>query len=84
MVLKPLCSKAPAAVRKAREASLQVKGAKVFNCLPRGIRDIVTATPENFKSTLDNWLSTIPDKPNIPGRQRAAPSNSLLDQIQYF
>ena len=81
MVLAPLCNKAPAAVLKAREASL--RGARLFNCLPRGIRDIVTGTPEMFKSSLDNWLSTIPDEPTIPGRQRAASSNSLLDQVQY-
>ena len=83
MVVAPLCNKAPTAVKKAREASLQVRGARLFNCLPRGIRDIVTGIPEMFKSSLDNWLSTIPDDPTIPGRQRAASSNSLLDQVQY-
>ena len=84
MVLAPLCTKAPAAVRKAREASLQVKGARLFNCLPREIRDIFSGTPEMFKMRLDDWLSRIPDQPTIPGRQRAAPTNSLLDQVQYI
>ena len=84
MVLAPLCTKVPAAVRKAREASLQVKGARLFNCLPREIRDIFSGTPEMFKMRLDDWLSRIPDQPTIPGRQRAAPTNSLLDQVQYI
>ena len=84
MVLHPLTSQAPAAVQKAREASLQVRGAKLFNCLPRGLRDTFTGTPEGFKSGLDNWLEKIPDQPTIPGRLRAASTNSLLDQAQYI
>ena len=82
MRLAPLCKKAPSTVRKARENSLQVKGAKLFNCIPRELRDTKTGSPENFKSKLDQWLSTIPDQPTIPGRVRAAASNSLLDQLQ--
>ena len=86
MVLPPLCHKAPApaAVRRARESSLQVKGAKLFNCLPRLLRDTLSGTPENFKANLDTWLARIPDQPTISSRQRAAPTNSLLDQIQYI
>ena len=83
MVLAPLCNSAAASVRKARESSLQVKGAKLFNCIPRDLRDTVTGTSDQFKTKLDAWLSTIPDQPTIPGRPRAAASNSLLDQINY-
>ena len=74
---------APSAVRKAREASISVHGAKVFNLLPRHIRDISTGTPDQFKAELDSWLGTIPDQPTIPGRQRASPTNSLIDQAMY-
>ena len=81
MLLAPLNNKSPAAVKKARESSLQVRGAKLFNNIPREIRDTSTGTPEQFKAKLDNWLSTIPDQPTVPGRQRAAASNSLLDQV---
>ena len=83
MVLPPLCPHASASVRHARESSLQVKGAKLFNLIPRELRDTLTGTTDQFKVKLDAWLSTIPDQPTIPGRQRAAPSNSLLDQAQY-
>ena len=81
MQLSPLCNKAPASVKRARESSLQVRGAKLFNCIPREIRDTFTGTPDQFKAKLDSWLSTIPDQPTVPGRQRAAASNSLLDQV---
>ena len=36
---------------------------------------------DTFKSGLDAWLGTVPDQPTIPGRQRAAATNSLLDQV---
>ena len=69
------------AVKKAREASLQVKGAKLFNLLPRGIRDIDSNNVDTFKTCLDHFLMTIPDQPTIPGFGRAAITNSLIDQV---
>ena len=84
MQLAPLCNTAPAAVKRARESSLQVRGAKLFNCIPRDLRDTNTGTPDQFKARLDKWLSSIPDQPTIPDRQRAAASNSLLDQVHYI
>ena len=81
MVLAPLCNRAAASVRNAREASLQVRGAKLFNCIPRELRDTFSGSTEQFKAKLDAWLETIPDQPTIPGRQRAAVTNSLLDQV---
>ena len=76
------CRNAPAPVRRAREASLSVKGARLFNILPRDLRDTSTGTVEQFKGRLDDWLSNVPDQPTIPGRQRAADTNSLLDQVK--
>jgi hypothetical protein len=73
---------APASVRRAREASLSVKGAQLFNLLPRDIRDISTGSVDSFKSRLDDWLESMPDQPTVPGRQRAATTNSLIDQVQ--
>ena len=75
----PICSHAPAAVRRAREASLKVKGSRLFNLVPKTIRDM-TGTVDQFKAELDRWLSSIPDQPTIADRQRAAQSNSLLHQ----
>ena len=73
---------APAAVRRAREASLGVKGVKIFNLLPVWIRNIDGVTVDNFKAELDQFLCGIPDEPTLPGRLRAATTNSLLDQLQ--
>ena len=81
MVVSPLNKKGPASLRNARESSLKVKGAQLFNVIPRAMRDMITGTPDQFKQMLDDWLSTIPDQPTIQGRQRAAASNSLLDQV---
>ena len=81
MDVNPLCNQAPATVKKARESSLKVKGAQLFNSIPRELRDKNSGTSDQFKSGLDEWLSTIPDQPTIQGRQRAATTNSLLDQV---
>ena len=81
MKVSPLCNQSPAAVKKARESSLQVRGAQLFNCIPRELRDTFTGTTDQFKAGLDKWLSTIPDQPTVPGRVRAAASNSLLEQV---
>ena len=40
VVISKLHNKAPAAVKKAKEASLSVHGAKLFNLLPHHLRDL--------------------------------------------
>ena len=74
--------KSCASVRRARESSLSVKGARIFNLLPAWIRTLNGVSVEKFKSELDRFLSGVPDQPTCPGRQRAAATNSLLDQLQ--
>ena len=74
----------PAAVRRARENSLAVKGVKIFNLLPESIRTIRSQHVDYFKNHLDIYLSSIPDQPTISGLGRAAQSNSLLHQIPMF
>ena len=82
--VSPYQSQAPAAVRRARESSLSVKGSRLFNLIPRDLRDTQTGTVDQFKARLDEWLATVPDQPSIQGRQRAASTNSLLDQVLLF
>ena len=72
---------APAAVRNARESTLAVKGARLFNLMPRGLRDLNTESLDIFKTNLDTFLTEIPDQPTISGRTRAAATNSLIDQL---
>ena len=78
--LAPYRHQSPASVGSARESSLRVKGAKLFNIIPQELRDTTSGNVDDFKFGLDSWLAAVPDQPSIPGRQRAAPSNSLLDQ----
>ena len=79
----PAPNDAPASVRKAREASLQVKGSRLFNLIPSELRGM-DGTVEQFKAGLDGWLSQFPDQPTIGSRQRAANTNSLLDQVPMY
>ena len=72
----------PASVRRARESSLGVKGARIFNLLPVTLRNIDSNNVEVFKKELDTFLARIPDQPTTSGLGRAAESNSLLHQIQ--
>ena len=73
---------APAAIRRAKETSLAVRGATIFNLLPRELRNISSNKVQCFKTKLDKFLAKIPDQPTIQGRQRAAETNSLLHQLQ--
>ena len=68
---------------KSRD-SLGVKGAKMFNLLPVWVRTLNGVSVDRFKSELDKFLSIAPDQPTCPGRQRAAVTNSLLDQLQHI
>jgi hypothetical protein len=79
LTVPPMVTTAAAAVRKVRESSLQVKG--LFNLVLRDLRDMKGVTVDTFKAGLDAWLANIPDQPTIPGRQRAALTNSLIDQV---
>ena len=79
--LSPLRNQSPSTVKNAREISLNVKGCKLFNIIPKEIRDMTGDNADLFKCRLNTWLASIPDQPTIPGRQRAASSNSLLDQV---
>ena len=72
---------APARVRQARERSLGVHGARLFNLLPRSLRNEDSRDFSLFKNHLDIFLAMVPDQPTTPGMVRAAISNSLLDQV---
>ena len=81
---KPVVKSAPAAIRNARERTLGVRGAHIFNLLPDSLRTMNTDHVDYFKNHLDVFLSTIPDQPTVTGLGRAATTNSLLDQLPLF
>ena len=82
VVPHPVPRNTSASVRKSRESSLAVKGARIFNLLPVWIRTLNGVSVDSFKSDLDKFLAGVPDQPTCPGRQRAAATNSLIDQLQ--
>ena len=65
--------------------SFTCAGPRLFNCLPREIRDLTGITTEAFKRRLDKFLENIPDEPPVPHgpTSRGAASNSIIDQLQY-
>ena len=81
IVPKSVNWKSPALIRNAKERSLGVRGARIFNLLPENIRTMNTDHVDMFKNHLDIFLSNVPDQPTMPGLVRAAQSNSLLDQL---
>ena len=81
---KPVVKSAPAVVRAARERTLGVRGAIIFNLLPENIRSMNSDHIELFKNHLDVFLSDVPDQPTVTGLGRAAVTNSLLDQLPAF
>ena len=79
--------KGKGAVQSIREKSFQIHGARVFNTLPKSLRNLKKTSTEEFKAKLDKFLETIPDEPKLPGyiptgcnQTSAGPSNSMIDQ----
>ena len=71
----------PVSVRRAREGSLSVKGARIFNMLPPELRNFSSDKVDQFKWKLDCFLKSIPDEPTIVEEGRVAETNSLLHQV---
>ena len=72
------------AAQTLRESSFQVDGPRLFNTLPKKIREIRT-NQEDFKEALDQFLMSVPDQPRMAclvpaasNQQTGRPSNSLL------
>ena len=72
---------APSRVKKARERSLGVHGAHLFNLLLKTLRNENSGDFDLFKNHLDIFLANIPDQPTTTGLARVAVTNSLLDQV---
>ena len=71
----------PRNIQALKHATLPVRGQQRFNTLPRDIRNMTGCKVDTFKRRLDNYLSTIPDEPQVLGytAQRRADSNSVRD-----
>ena len=72
---------AAAMVKKARERTLGVHGAHLFNILPKNLRNEDSRDFPLFENHLDIFLAMVPDQPTTSGLARASNTNSLLDQV---
>ena len=55
-------------------------GPRLYNSLPKYLRDIESVKTEKFKLEHDKFLELIPDEPKIHNYVTASGSNSILDQ----
>ena len=58
IVPKPIVKSAPAMVRNARERTMGVRGAHIFNLLPAELRRLNTDHADYFKNHLDVFLTS--------------------------
>ena len=67
-----------------QENAITVFGPRLYNSLPKYLRDIESVTAEKIKFELDKFLDTIPDQPKMPNYVTASGSNSILDQLTHL
>ena len=81
--ISPLLNSTPTAIQRLREGSLTYHGAKLFNALPKDLRNTTNCSTLAFKHKLDKFLAQIIDQPLVDGYTsgRQAESNSLLHMI---
>ena len=82
VIPQPLCY-ARMQVKTLVNSSFVVRAAKMFNALPKHLRDISKCDIDSFKNKLDRYIRTLPDKPALPGYPTVTQSNSLLHVIPY-
>ena len=59
--------KGSAKVQKLRQQSFKMSGPRLWNCLPKSVRNLKTNNLDEFKQTLDEYLSKVPDEPKCDG-----------------
>ena len=78
-------------IQTLRENSFQVHAPKLFNSLPKTLRNKSKCSIDEFKADLDKFLETVPDEPKVNGGSytpgacdaySAQASNSIIDQIR--
>ena len=67
-----------------QENAITVFGPRLYNSLPKYLRDIESVKTEKFKLELDKYLELIPYEPKMPNYVTASGSNSVLDQLAHL
>ena len=70
--------------KNLRDNSFQSLGPKIFNSLPKELRNITKVGVDDFKLELDKYLTHMPDEPKVSGmtpsclNSTSEPSNSIV------
>ena len=82
--IPPVNRHASTAMQNIRDASFAVVGPKLFNSLPKELRNLTSCPLKTFKRELDRFLKTVPDEPRIRGYTQycRAESNSLTHMVR--
>ena len=67
-----------------QENAITVFWPRLYNSLPKYLRDIESVKTEKFKFELNKFLELIPDYPKMPSYVTASGSNSILDQLTHL
>ena len=67
-----------------QENTITVFGPRLYNSLPKYLRDIEIIKTEKFKFELDKFLELIPDEPIMPNYVTTSGSNSILEQLTHL
>ena len=80
--------KGKSSVQNLRRQSFQVAGPKLWNCLPKNVRNF-QGSQDDFKEILDQFLTKVPDEPKTEGltpgaidQQNGKQTNTLIYQIE--
>ena len=67
-----------------QENAITVFRPRLYNSLPKYLREIESVKTEKFKFELDKFLDIIPDQPKMPNYVTASGSNSIFDQLTHL
>ena len=83
--IPPFKRDCPSRIKQLREGSLKIHGSRLFNSLPKVIRNITDCQVSHFKTQLDVYLRYLPDTPFVRGYTagRVTESNSLVTVIPH-
>ena len=77
-----LNTKSSRKIQTIKENTLPIRGPKLFNTIPKELRNITEVNTLTFKRKLDTYLYTLRDEPPIDGYYRTNTTNSMID-IKY-
>ena len=70
-----LISQAKNSLKSMKDGNFLVNGTRLFNSIPKSIRDMEDCSLNIFKNALDQYLSSIPDHPRVTGYTSQNESN---------